>query len=63
MLAYVALAPTIIAGVITLGVLQQVIRAFSKVEESFQFLIFSWGTIVELMSIYKRLNEFEKNLK
>ena len=63
MVPYVALAPTIIAGVITLGVLQQVIRAFSKVEESFQFLVNSWGTIVELMSIYKRLNEFEKNLK
>ena len=63
MVPYVALAPTIIAGVITLGVLQQVIRAFGKVEESFQFLVNSWGTIVELMSIYKRLNEFEKNLK
>lgn len=63
MVPYVALAPTIIAGVITLGVLQQVIRAFSKVEESFQFLVNSWSTIVELMSIYKRLSEFEKNLK
>ena len=63
MVPYVALAPTIIAGVITLGVLQQVIQAFGKVEQSFQFLVNSWGTIVELMSIYKRLNEFEKNIK
>jgi len=60
---YIALGPTIVAGVITLGVLQQVLRAFGKVEESFQFLVNSWSTIVELMSIYKRLNEFEKHLK
>ena len=56
---YIAMAPSIIAGVITLGVLQQTIRAFGKVEESFQFLVNSWGTIVELMSIYKRLKAFE----
>lgn len=53
---YIAMGPTIIAGGITLGILQQVIRAFSKVEDSFQFLVHSWSTIVELMSIYKRLN-------
>ena len=60
---YIALAPTIVAGAITLGVMQQVIRAFSKVEDSFQFLVHSWSTIVELMSIYKRLNAFEKQIE
>ena len=60
---YIALGPTIVAGAVTLGILQQVIRAFGKVEQSFQFLVNSWSTIVELMSIYKRLNEFEKHLE
>jgi peptide/bleomycin uptake transporter len=60
---YIAMGPTIVSGVITLGVLQQVLRAFGKVEESFQFLVNSWGTIVELMSIYKRLKAFENEIK
>lgn len=60
---YVAMGPTIVAGAITLGVMQQVIRAFGKVEESFQFLVNSWSTIVELMSIYKRLKAFELEIK
>ncbi len=56
---YVALAPTIIAGAFSLGVMQQIIRAFGRVEGSFQYLVNSWTTIVELMSIYKRLKSFE----
>lgn len=56
---YVALAPTIVSGAITLGVMQQIIRAFSRVEGSFQYLINSWTTIVELLSVYKRLQAFE----
>ena len=59
---YIAMGPTIVAGAITLGVMQQVIRAFSKVEESFQFLVNSWAVIVELMSIYKRLKAFENEI-
>ena len=43
--------------------MQQIIRAFGKVESSFQFLVNSWTTIVELISVWKRLIEFEKNLK
>ena len=60
---YIAMGPTIVAGAITLGVMQQVIRAFGKVEDSFQFLVNSWSTIVELMSIYKRLSAFEAQIK
>ncbi len=60
---YIMLGPTIIAAGVTLGVIQQVLRAFDKVESSFQFLVHSWGTIVELISIYKRLREFESNIK
>jgi peptide/bleomycin uptake transporter len=60
---YIMLGPTIIAAGVTLGVIQQILRAFGKVEDSFQFLVHSWGTIVELLSIYKRLSEFERNIK
>lgn len=59
----VALAPTIIAGAITLGVLHQILNAFNKVEESFQYLVNSWPTIVELLSIHKRLKQFESEMK
>jgi peptide/bleomycin uptake transporter len=55
MVPYVALAPSIVAGGMTLGVMQQIIRAFGRVESSFQYLVNSWTTIVELISIYKRL--------
>lgn len=56
---YIALAPTIVSGTITLGIMQQIIRAFGRVEGSFQYLINSWTTIVELLSVYKRLQAFE----
>ncbi|MFT2110582.1 peptide antibiotic transporter SbmA [Marinomonas sp. 2405UD68-3] len=55
----IVLAPSIIAGAFTLGVMQRIINAFNQVEGSFQFLVNSWTTIVELLSIYKRLTAFE----
>ncbi|MFD0666664.1 peptide antibiotic transporter SbmA [Ramlibacter sp. MAHUQ-53] len=58
----IALAPTVVAGVITLGAMQQITRAFDRVEGSFQFLVLSWGTIVELISVYKRLKAFERQI-
>jgi len=57
---YVALAPTIVAGGITLGIVSQTVRAFGKVAESLQYIIRSWLKIVELISVWKRLREFEK---
>ena len=60
---YLALAPTIVTGAITLGFVQQIIRAFGRVETSLQYLVRSWPIIVELISVWKRLNEFENNLK
>ncbi len=60
---YIMMGPTIVAGVITLGVLQQILRAFDRVEMSFQFLVNSWSTIVELISIYKRLRAFETEIR
>ena len=59
---YIALGPTVVAGAITLGVMQQIVRAFGRVEMSFQFLVRSWGTIVELISVYKRLRAFEATI-
>ena len=56
---YIALGPTIVAAGFTLGVMQQIVRAFGRVESSFQYLVNSWTTIVELLSIYKRLQAFE----
>ena len=60
---YIALGPTIVSGVVTLGVLQQIVRAFGRVESSFQYLVHSWTTIVELISVYKRLRAFEQQIK
>ena len=60
--AYVFLAPAIVAGVVTLGVMQQIIRAFGRVEGSMQYLLKAWPTIIELASVYKRLREFEAKL-
>ncbi len=54
------LAPSIIAGRISLGALNQISGAFGQVTSSFQYLVSSWPTIVELLSIYKRLRAFEK---
>ncbi len=55
----ILLVPTIVAGKITLGIWQQILTAFGQVSNSFQFLINSWTTIVDLLSIYKRLRAFE----
>jgi len=61
--AYVFLAPAIVAGAVTLGVMQQIIRAFGRVEGSMQYLLKAWPTIIELMSVYKRLREFERQIQ
>ena len=58
----VALGPTIVAAGITWGVFQQINNAFNQVENSFQFLVNSWPTIIELISIHKRLKAFESVL-
>lgn len=56
---YVILAPAIIAGAITLGLMNQILNALGQVRTSFQYLVNSWTTVVELLSIYKRLRAFE----
>ena len=61
--AYIFLAPAIVGGMITLGVMQQIIRAFGRVESSMQYLINAWPSIIELLSVIKRLKEFEKEIR
>ena len=53
------LVPTIVAGKITYGIYQQIATAFGQVSNSFQYLVNSWTTIIELLSIHKRLKAFE----
>jgi peptide/bleomycin uptake transporter len=53
------LVPTIVAGKITYGIYQQIATAFGQVSNSFQYLVNSWTTIIELLSIHKRLRAFE----
>jgi peptide/bleomycin uptake transporter len=63
--ALAILIPTIAAGStigFTFGVLQQVLTAFSQVSGSFQYLVSAWTTIIELLSIYKRLRAFEASI-
>jgi peptide/bleomycin uptake transporter len=60
---YIALGPTLVTGLITLGVMQQIVRAFGRVEQSFQYLVLSWTTVVELISVYKRLRAFELQIR
>jgi len=62
-LPYIIAAPSLFAGLITLGVLVQISNAFNKVYNSFSLFIQNWTTITELRSIWKRLHEFERNIK
>jgi peptide/bleomycin uptake transporter len=55
----IMLIPTIVAHKITYGIFQQILTAFGQVTNSFQYLVNSWTTIIELLSIHKRLKAFE----
>lgn len=56
------LSPSILAGALTLGLYQQVQQAFGQVASSFQFLARAWGTVIELLSVHKRLRKFESHI-
>ncbi|MGH6972685.1 MAG: peptide antibiotic transporter SbmA [Caulobacteraceae bacterium] len=59
----VVLGPSVVAGAITFGLLNQITGAFDQVRGAFQYLVNSWTTIVELQSIYKRLRAFEAAMR
>lgn len=58
----IAMGPSILAGALTLGLFQQISNAFGQVEDSFKFLASSWTTIIDLISVFKRLRSFESNV-
>ena len=62
-IVYAFLFPTIVTGKITLGIMNQILRAFGQVASSFQFLVASWTTIIDLISVYKRLQAFESAIE
>jgi peptide/bleomycin uptake transporter len=59
---YLAMGPAIVTGAITFGIFQQVMQAFGQVSDSFRFLMNSWTTIINLISIYQRLRGFERQI-
>ena len=60
---YLIMGPSLFTGAISLGVMVQVSNAFAKVHGGFALFLHNWTTITELRSIWKRLREFEENLK
>jgi peptide/bleomycin uptake transporter len=58
-ISLLVLLPSIAAGTITFGFFQQVRNAMGEVKEAMQYLVRSWPSIIELISIYKRLRIFE----
>ena len=53
------LIPSLVTGKLTLGLMTQIGNVFDQVRGSFQYLVNSWTTVIELLSIYKRLRAFE----
>jgi peptide/bleomycin uptake transporter len=60
---YIVLGLTIVTGKITFGTMRQILNAFDQVRGSFQYLVNSWSTIVELLSIYKRLRGLDAAIR
>ena len=60
---YLLVGPGLFTKLITLGVVVQVSNAFRKVHEGFGVFLYQFTTITELRSIWKRLSEFESNLR
>lgn len=58
----IAMGPSILTGALTLGLFQQISNAFGEVESSFKYFASSWTTIIDLISVYKRLRLFETNI-
>lgn len=59
---FLIMAPSLFTGTIMLGVVMRVNSAFSEVKESLNVFLLNWTRITELRSVFKRLNEFERNL-
>jgi peptide/bleomycin uptake transporter len=60
---YLVMGPGVFIGIITLGMLQQVVHAFEKVHTSLSLFLHNWTVITEFRSIRLRLHEFEEHLQ
>jgi len=60
--ALIVLAPAYFDQLITLGVLFQVLNAFGRVESSMGYFIDRWTTIVDFLSVIRRIREFNTAL-
>ena len=58
----ILIGPGLFSGKILIGTLMQVINAFDRTFDGFSVLIRSWTTITKLLSVIKRLKEFERNI-
>lgn len=58
----IAMVPSIATAAITFGLFTQITNAFGQVSDSFRFLVNSWTSIINLLSIHKRLAGFEKHI-
>jgi peptide/bleomycin uptake transporter len=59
---FLALSSGLFYGLLTFGVMMQVVDAFSRVNNSLGQFIHNWGMITEVRSICRRLREFKHNL-
>jgi peptide/bleomycin uptake transporter len=59
---FLFIGPSLYARTVTLGIVMQIVDAFSQVHGSFSLFIYNWTTVTELRSIRQRLREFEANL-
>jgi peptide/bleomycin uptake transporter len=59
---FLFIGPNLFTKSVTLGMLMQMVDAFSQVHGSFSLFIYNWTVVTELRSIRRRLREFEANL-
>lgn len=62
-ISLLVLVPSIASGAITFGIFQQVRNAMGEVKDAMQYLVRSWPSIIDLISIYKRLRIFEQAIE
>ena len=60
---YLILAPTIVAAKITFGSMTADPQRLLPVRDSFQYLVNSWTTIIEVLSIFKRLRGLDATIE
>ena len=57
-----ALVPTIVTAGFTYGEMHKITHIFGKIEESFQFVVHNWSTMVDLVAVQKRLHALEGDI-